>query len=62
VKLNCATREMKDEFCANSESRKCKHFNATTGPQPADVLMQMALGFMATAALGCVVELELRSS
>src|SRR5882762_1809906 len=29
------------------------------GPQPPDVLMQMALGFMATAALGCVGELEI---
>src|SRR5215831_12727026 len=29
------------------------------GPAPAAQLLQMALGFMATAALGCVVELEI---
>ncbi len=29
------------------------------GPQPAEQLFQMALGFMSTAALGCVAELEI---
>jgi len=29
------------------------------GPQPVEVLFQMALGFMSTAALGCVAELEI---
>src|SRR5215470_14817570 len=29
------------------------------GPQPAEQLFQMAFGFMTTAALGCVAELEI---
>src|SRR6266704_1536902 len=32
---------------------------AQAGPQPAEVLLQLALGYMTTAALGCAVELEL---
>ena len=29
------------------------------GPQPAEQLFQLAMGFMATAALGCMIELEI---
>src|SRR5882724_435983 len=32
---------------------------ASAGPQPAEVLLQLALGYMTTAALGCAVELEI---
>ncbi len=31
----------------------------TRGPQPAEALLQLALGYMTTAALGCAVELEI---
>src|SRR5438128_9511882 len=33
--------------------------NPQQGPQPAERVFQMALGFMSTAALGCVAELEI---
>src|SRR5215475_919146 len=36
---------------------KANHAPQQQGPQPAEQLFQMTLGFMATAALGCVVEL-----